>query len=255
MVVAVLALIVAMGGSAAAALHAADGNRLIEKHSLSGNRLKDKTLTGSQIDLNRLGEVPSAAAAVSAGNAKTALNADHAARADTAGTATEATDADRLGGSPKSAFQSTVKSGCGASSAIAQVNADGSVACTNTKFYSGRIVTPIGFDSTTFLTIPGVAHAIEQNCGATDANGLLVNDAVGTTDLWYTIEASGSGYAGSNWDQISTAGVSPPVTGGAVYQLGEGSGASAKVINITISTHATGTNCIFQGTAEVVTAG
>lgn len=47
-VIAVGALVCAMGGTAVAAAHQ-DGNKLIAKHSLSGNRLKDNTVSGKQL--------------------------------------------------------------------------------------------------------------------------------------------------------------------------------------------------------------
>jgi hypothetical protein len=246
MVVAVIALVVALGGTASAAFAPSSGNKLIEKHSLSGNRLKNKTITGTQIDFSRLGKVPNAAQADRATSADTATNAGHATSADTATNAGHASNSDQLGGSPKSAFQSRVTGSCGANSGIAQVNADGSVGCTDVQFYSGRLVEPLNGDDT-FLTIPGVAHAISLNCQAGNANAELVNDAFGTTDIWFTGDTN---YAATNW-----AGVNTPLapTGGQVFHLGQGSGTGARLITITISTHAAGSNCVFQGTAEVST--
>jgi hypothetical protein len=260
MVVAVTALLIALGGTASAALGPANGNKLIKKHTLSGNRLKNKTITAAQINLRRLGTVPNATRADTASSADTATNAVHAASADSAtsaGTATSAstatdaghaTDSDELGGSPSSAFQSRVTGACSANSAVAQVNADGSVGCTNVDFYSGRRVEPLNGNDT-FLTIPSVAHAISLNCQAGGANAELINDASGTTDVWLAGDAN---YVATNWGAVSTV---FSATNGAVFHLGQGSGAGAKVITITISTHATGSNCIFQGSAEVITAG
>jgi hypothetical protein len=61
------------------------GDTLIKKDSLSGNHLRRQTLTGAEINLKRLGTVPSAThadRASSAGTASSAINADHAAVAD-----------------------------------------------------------------------------------------------------------------------------------------------------------------------------
>ena len=123
-----------------------------------------------------------------------------------------------------------------------------SVACANVQFYSGRLVVPLNTGGT-FLTIPGVAHAIALNCLAANAQVELVNEAAGTTDIWSDGDTS---YLGTNW-----AGHNGPLaaTGGATFHLGQGSGGGAKVITVTVSDHATGSNCIFQGTAEVITAG
>lgn len=67
MVVAIIALVVAASGSAVAASRLVNGDSLIKKDSVSGNRLRNATVTGKQIRLSSLGEVP---------NAKTAANAE-----------------------------------------------------------------------------------------------------------------------------------------------------------------------------------
>jgi hypothetical protein len=243
MVVAVAALAVALGGTASAAFGPFKGDTLIKKHSLSGNRLKKNTITGAQINLSRLGKVPSA---TKADTATSATTADTATSATTATNAVHATNSDQLGGSPKSSFQLRVTGTCGGNSGITQVNADGSVGCTNVRFYSGRLVEPLG-GGDTFLTIPGVAHALSLNCQAANANAALINDAFGTTDIWAGGDTS---FSGTNWFESNTPFAG---TGGAVWHLGQGSGSGAKVITVTVSTEATGSNCIFQGTAEVIT--
>jgi hypothetical protein len=217
MVVAVAALVVALGGTASAAFGPFKGDTIIKKHSLSGNRLKNNTITGAQINLSRLGKVPNA------------------------------TNSDQLGGSPKSSFQSRVTGTCGGNSGMTQVNADGLVGCTNVRFYSGRLAEPLG-GRDTFLTIPGVAHASSLNCQAAHANAALFNNAPGTTDIW---TAGDTSYVGTNWFEANTPFAG---TGGTVWHLGQGSGSGAKVITVTVSTEATGSNCIFQGTAEVITS-
>ena len=58
MVVAVIALVVAASGTAVAADHLVAGDSLIKKGSLSGNRLRDHTLTGLQIKLERTRDGP-----------------------------------------------------------------------------------------------------------------------------------------------------------------------------------------------------
>jgi hypothetical protein len=62
MFVAVTALVIALGGTASAVTltTAGNGDKLIKKHTLSGNRLIDHTLTKTQINVNKLGQVPSA---------------------------------------------------------------------------------------------------------------------------------------------------------------------------------------------------
>ena len=58
--VAVLALIVAMGGSAVALQRTQSGDSLIAKRTLSGNRLRLNTVTGKEVAEGKLGRVPKA---------------------------------------------------------------------------------------------------------------------------------------------------------------------------------------------------
>ena len=83
MVVAIIALVLAASGTAIAA-GLVSGDKLIKKGSLSGNRLRKHTLTGTQINLKKLGKVPSAKKAdfaKSAGSATSATNATNATNA------------------------------------------------------------------------------------------------------------------------------------------------------------------------------
>jgi hypothetical protein len=96
MVVALIALLGAFGGSALAdqAIDLArvkllSGSR-IKPHSISGNRLKRNTLAGAQIRESKLAKVPSARRADFAGNATTA---SHATTADSARNASSAVTA------------------------------------------------------------------------------------------------------------------------------------------------------------------
>ena len=66
MAVALLALVIATAGTAVAATKLVSGDGLIQPASLSGNRLRNHTLTGGQINLNKLGTVPLAKQAASA---------------------------------------------------------------------------------------------------------------------------------------------------------------------------------------------
>jgi hypothetical protein len=72
LVISILALVLAASGSAMAASKLVSGNSLIKKGSLSGNRLQNHTLTGTQINLGKLGTVPNAAKAGSATTAGSA---------------------------------------------------------------------------------------------------------------------------------------------------------------------------------------
>jgi hypothetical protein len=92
MAVALLALVIATAGTAVAATKLVSGDGLIKPASLSGNRLRNHTLTGGQINLNKLGTVPSAKQATTAATATLAKNAT------AAGTALYSTFASRLTG-------------------------------------------------------------------------------------------------------------------------------------------------------------
>jgi hypothetical protein len=105
MVVALTALVIALGGTAYAASQI-DGST-IKNGTIAGGKLKKDTLTGRQIKEGSLGTVPSAknattaktaATATSALTAGTAANAGHAASATSAGTAATAGNAFTLGG-------------------------------------------------------------------------------------------------------------------------------------------------------------
>jgi hypothetical protein len=66
LVISILALVLAASGSAMAASKLVSGDSLIQKGSLSGNRLQNHTLTGTQINVGKLGTVPNATKAGSA---------------------------------------------------------------------------------------------------------------------------------------------------------------------------------------------
>jgi hypothetical protein len=69
MAIALTALVVALSGTALAATSMMSGDKLIKPNSLSGDRLRRHTVTGQQIALTRLGQVPNARRADQAANA------------------------------------------------------------------------------------------------------------------------------------------------------------------------------------------
>jgi hypothetical protein len=126
LVVAMVALFVALGGTTIAAVAMVNGDKLIKKGTLSGNRLRKQTITGVQVNLRKLGKVPragladrattatSATSATNAANATNATNAANATNATNAANATNAghaTNADKLGGNLPSAFVSNCNDG------------------------------------------------------------------------------------------------------------------------------------------------
>jgi hypothetical protein len=93
-VVATMALFVALGGGAYAAINLPKnsvGAKQIKKNAVSGRKVKNRSLTGADLNLSKLGKVPSAAGADHAGSA------DHATLADLAGHATSADSATTAG--------------------------------------------------------------------------------------------------------------------------------------------------------------
>lgn len=219
--VAYAALFVALSGTAVAAASALPpdsvGTAQLKNKAVTGAKVAQDTLTGANIAESTLGVVPNAA---------------------------------HLGGRAPSVFQARVASSCASNAGIQAIAANGTVTCGHVSFYSGRVVTQTSQSPVidTFLTIPGVAHVTSLTCTQSVENAELANDAPGTTDLW---SGNDSTYVGNNWDFSDTAGAQ---TSGAVWHLGQGTGAGAKVITITVSMEDTGTDCIFQGTAEVTTS-
>jgi len=105
-VVATLALFIALGGSAYAAGHIT--SRDVKDRSLRGKDIRRNTLTGKEVKESKLGRVPRAKSATTAGSAAratTAGTAGTANRATTAGTADGAKNANALGGLGAGSFE------------------------------------------------------------------------------------------------------------------------------------------------------
>jgi hypothetical protein len=113
------------------------------------------------------------------------------------------------------------------------------------EIYAGRVTVALSAAQTTFLTIPGIAHVNTLDCSGSDANAQLFLDAGGTWDEW----DSGDSHYSTGWSSV---GSTPAATSGTVWHIGTGSGASAEVVTVTVSWAATGSDCVFQGTAEAV---
>ncbi len=82
MLVACLALIVAVGGGTLAVAKKGGGKKIngakLKKRSVPAGKLKKHTITGNEVNLNKLGKVPSAKAADTAGSATSATSATSA---------------------------------------------------------------------------------------------------------------------------------------------------------------------------------
>jgi hypothetical protein len=140
MVVASIALIVALGGTAIAAQNINGG--AIKKQTIGGGKLKRKTLTGFQINTNKLGTVPTARRAshtywAVVNNPPSPGNASLARASDSGITATE---------------------GGGAVSVTFPVNISG---CANVSARNNAGTTPPGAGFAQTNTSPANANAIE----------------------------------------------------------------------------------------------
>lgn len=103
MIVALVALFIALGGSSYAAIvlpASSVGTKQLKKNAVTAAKVKDDTLTGKDIKESTLGTVPRA---TKADTATTATDAAHAASADTA------TNAGALGGIGPGVFGTSVR--------------------------------------------------------------------------------------------------------------------------------------------------
>jgi hypothetical protein len=142
MIVALIALLIALSGTAVAASGVINGSK-IKNGTIAGQKLKKHTLTGTQINLAKLGTVPSAAAA------------DHAASAGTATTAASAANASKLGGLAPGAF----------------VQGGGQV-------YTNAASEAFATADATVMTIPGVGE-LKMGCGSAGDTDFSLGNATG----------------------------------------------------------------------------
>jgi hypothetical protein len=145
MIVAIVALVMALGGTSYAA--ATLSGKSIKKRSLPADRIVSNALTGSQINEKRLGIVPMSNVAKFADQAKNAGSADTARTAETAKSATTATtaetaktadtaksadDAKLLQGKPATAFMASQVRLVTAQSGVTPTNTSANVAASCT---------------------------------------------------------------------------------------------------------------------------
>lgn len=115
LVIALIALFVALGGTSIAAINALPKNSVgakqLKKNAVTGVKIKNKAVTAAKINTKGL-NVPNATHATSADSATSATNATNATNATSATNATHATNADQLGGVAASGYtRATLPSG------------------------------------------------------------------------------------------------------------------------------------------------
>jgi hypothetical protein len=202
LVISLMALVLAASGTAIAAGGLAGGDGLIRKNSLSGNRLRAHTLTRTEINLGRLGQVPDA------------KSADYATDA---GSATTASNASRLGGQAPSSYLTS--SDLVGTKGIAKISAT-AAGHTVTLFSSGP------FTVTATCTSSSNGPGMTINASSSEANSDLDGNfaAANTpTDLNQDIAPSTTpfSYDGLDLDFEAPSGAQAIVTGGAgVASLG-----------------------------------
>jgi hypothetical protein len=168
MIVALIALVVALSGTAVAASGLINGAK-IKNGTIAGKKLKKHTLTGAQINLAKLGKVPSA---TTADSATTAANATHATAADSATTATNATNA-------ANAANAANADKLGGTSAGGYIHGGGS------EFSAGlTIANNAAFQNV--VNVPGVG-TMTATCPGGLSNVQLVNNTGATVDEQYAL--------------------------------------------------------------------
>jgi hypothetical protein len=181
MLVATTALVIAASGTAIAAGGLVNGDSLIMKQSLSGNRLRNHTITGTQVNVNKLGKVQSAKNAdhaTTAITANTAGSATNATNATNAVNAVNATNATNLGGQPASNYLT----------AASRIGTNGYVKASGTPGGNTVPLFTVGpFTVTMTCTKTGAGTSAVINAKSTEdksvLNGLLVPTAGATTNL------------------------------------------------------------------------
>ena len=136
LVIAMIALIVALGGTGYAAIKLPKnsvGTRQLKNNAVTGAKVKNKSLTGADINLGSLGKVPSATDADHAANADNATNAASAAQAANATNATNATNASQAATASTATHANAADIAGNGFKAYAHVNADGTVDTANSS--------------------------------------------------------------------------------------------------------------------------
>jgi hypothetical protein len=183
LVVAIVALFMALGGTSYAALKITGKN--VENGTLTGADVKNKsleekelkpdTLTGSRINESMLGTVP------------------HAANADSATTAAKAADADTLGGLPATEFMRNVPRSFEANISAATNFATGTVRGTLTNLPAGTYVVMarlsyfnpgVAGEESCTLDVPGANDTTSFTVGSAETEAITLQEVVSSGSLF-----------------------------------------------------------------------
>jgi hypothetical protein len=146
LIISMIALIVAMGGTGYAAIKlpaGSVGTKQLKKNAVTGAKVKNRSLTGADINLSSLGTVPAATNAGHADVADSAKNASNATNAAQATNAAHATAADTAANGLK---------------AYALVNANGTVDPENSFKVTNGNVSLKGSSAFCFHDLPFTFH-------------------------------------------------------------------------------------------------
>jgi hypothetical protein len=197
MIVALIALVFAMSGTAVAASKLISGDKIIKKGSLSGNRLRAHTVTGTQIKVSTLGKVPSAALADSATHATSADSATSATHATSADTATSAGPSGAAGGDLGGSYPSpTIASGAVGSAKIA----NGAVDTTKLGAFPGarvrssvdQVIPGSTYTTLTFDTVDTNVGGVWNASHNDRLRAPVVGSYVITAAVWWQSNATGN---------------------------------------------------------------
>jgi hypothetical protein len=197
MVISVIALIVAMGGTGYAALslpkNSVGSKQLkknavtaakVKKNAITGSKVKDGSLTGADLNAGTVGKVPAATNSDHAAAADNATNAGHAGSADSATNATNATNAgnaDKVGGLTVKKIFFKEPSGTNTPTTILDLGGLQLVATCDGGGPDVTLIAKTTVDNADIHASP-LGNAFDYSFDHTDTGGDTVHDYQGGTD-------------------------------------------------------------------------
>lgn len=199
LVVSLIALVVAMGGTSYAALKLPTnsvGASQIKRNAVTGAKVKNQSLTGADIKLSTLGAVPLATRASSAARADSATSAATATQAASATNATNATNAVHAGSADNAA---NAANAANATNATRAGDAD-TVSGVAIRGFSYQ--TPSNGATATLFALGGLTLTASCSAGRVDARTSVDNAYI--TSSWVTPGDVAVGDADTDFDTTDT---------------------------------------------------